>query len=251
MTAERDDAVRVEEAALRAWPALEDVEVAGWHLRYSDGYTKRANSVQAPRGTAVALADQVARCEAWYEERGAPAVFRLTPFSEPGLDAYLSEAGYGVVGRTLVMVCGAEEVGGHEEDSVVRSVSAAEWARWSAALSGRTGGVPPALIRILSRIQPEHLLGLMEAEGADEPLACGLAVADGGLLGLFGLVTHPGHRRQGLGTRLVQALVAWGKARGAGQVYLQVEEENQAARSLYEKMGFRTAYPYWYRVRGT
>ena len=38
---------RLEELAFAGWPALETRDVAGWRLRFSDGYTKRANSINA------------------------------------------------------------------------------------------------------------------------------------------------------------------------------------------------------------
>jgi len=45
-------------------------------------------------------------------------------------------------------------------------------------------------------------------------------------------------RRRGLGSRLVGALLDRARSRGAGSVFLEVRESNQAARSLYEKWGF-------------
>ena len=31
---------RLEELAFRGWPALESRDIAGWRLRFADGYTK-------------------------------------------------------------------------------------------------------------------------------------------------------------------------------------------------------------------
>ena len=36
---------------------------------------------------------------------------------------------------------------------------------------------------------------------------------------------------------------------GARMAYLQVDESNVAARALYARFGFSTAYHYWYRAR--
>src|SRR5262249_29851311 len=53
----------VEEAAMKAWPALEEVLLDGWLLRFSRGYTKRANSVNPLYPSALPLEDHVRQCE--------------------------------------------------------------------------------------------------------------------------------------------------------------------------------------------
>ncbi len=40
-----DEVRRLEELAFRGWPALESRDLDGWRLRFSNGYTKRANSI--------------------------------------------------------------------------------------------------------------------------------------------------------------------------------------------------------------
>lgn len=52
------------------------------------------------------------------------------------------------------------------------------------------------------------------------------------------IAVAPRARRQGLGRRLVDHLVAEARARGVVQVFLEVREGNEAARALYEAVGF-------------
>jgi ribosomal protein S18 acetylase RimI-like enzyme len=80
-------------------------------------------------------------------------------------------------------------------------------------------------------------------------IACGMAVLDGELVGLFDLATDPVARRTGHATRVSAALLTWGVHSGARRAYLQVAEANVAARALYERLGFRLAYRYVYAVR--
>lgn len=45
-------------------------------------------------------------------------------------------------------------------------------------------------------------------------------------------------RRTGIGTALVDRVLAEAAERGAGEVYLEVRESNEGARKLYERLGF-------------
>jgi len=55
---------------------------------------------------------------------------------------------------------------------------------------------------------------------------------------LENLVVAPTSRRQGLGRRLLHALLAGARETNSHSVFLEVRESNGAARSLYEKAGF-------------
>ncbi len=78
------------------------------------------------------------------------------------------------------------------------------------------------------------------------PAATGVGVAHGGRLGVFNVATHPDARRQGLASRVVGAICGWGRDRGLGEAYLQVSSGNKGALAVYERLGFRTLYEYFY-----
>jgi ribosomal-protein-alanine N-acetyltransferase len=50
---------------------------------------------------------------------------------------------------------------------------------------------------------------------------------------------HPQFRRQGIGKRILKELIEIAASKGAGLMTLEVRENNEAARQLYEKTGFR------------
>ena len=70
-------------------------------------------------------------------------------------------------------------------------------------------------------------------------LACGWLVVDE--LHITALAVRPGHRRQGLGRRVLSALLEWGGSAGASHATLEVASGNTAARGLYAAAGFREA----------
>lgn len=79
--------------------------------------------------------------------------------------------------------------------------------------------------------------GVLVEEAGGEAVGYTLAVAGGAGDGLHvaELVVDPAHRREGRGTRLLSAVVA----DADGPVTLLVAVDNDAARTLYEDLGFR------------
>ncbi|MGD8398989.1 MAG: GNAT family N-acetyltransferase [Anaerolineae bacterium] len=238
------DPNRLEEIALNAWPALQQILYDGWIVRFSRGFTRRANSVNAVYPSTFDPEAKIAACEALYAARGLPPIFRVTPFSlPPELDALLEARGYGRHDPTLVMVC---ELGGLEAGRPLVALPAAAWLDHFCRLAAVPREKHCIHQAILDAIVPDHVTACVTT--GEKVVACGLAVAEGGYVGLFDLITDPACRRRGHGTHLVQGLIAWGRARGASRAYLQVMHKNKGARRLYERLGFREVYRYWYRM---
>lgn len=57
---------------------------------------------------------------------------------------------------------------------------------------------------------------------------------------LHRVIVTPGHRGRGLARQLMVAGIDWASAMGARRMLLEVSENNEAARRLYEKYGFTT-----------
>jgi len=77
------DPRRVEEAGLNALQTQRQLFYDGWLLRVSPGKAKRARSVNPHFESSLPLPEKIAYCERIYEERGLPALFRMTPFAQP------------------------------------------------------------------------------------------------------------------------------------------------------------------------
>jgi ribosomal protein S18 acetylase RimI-like enzyme len=77
--------------------------------------------------------------------------------------------------------------------------------------------------------------------------AVGRAAVVGDLVHLSKIAVDPACRRRGLGTEIMIALGDWGAERGAVRCVLQVMTGNQAALSLYDRLGYAEhhRYRYW------
>ena len=73
----------IEELSLNAWPALNTAFYDGWVLRFAEGYTRRANSINPLYPSTLDPIEKIRVCEEIYAARGQDIVFKLTPACEP------------------------------------------------------------------------------------------------------------------------------------------------------------------------
>ena len=235
---------RVEETCLNAWPALREVVLDGWLLRFSGGLTRRANSANPLR--AVAHAD-LPDCETLYRRQGLPTIFRVLSLVDPAVDERLAAAGYTAEGDSCVLygdIRGIETA----RDPDVRLLPQAppEWFAAMAALQNHTIEQAEAYRSIVGQIAIPTGFAAFSMDRDFVALAYG--AIHNRLLCYESVITDNRWQRRGYARRVITTLAAWAKEQGAEGACLKVEAANQPARALYDAIGLKTElYRYHYR----
>jgi N-acetylglutamate synthase len=239
---------RVEESCLNTWPALQQAHYGGWVLRFSGGFTRRANSANALSCTLAAGDRFFADVEALYRYQRQPAIYRLTSLIGGDTDRCLAARGYAKEGRSLVLY---HEFGpiAHAFDPAVR-LPARPSPAWFAAMAALQPYAPreAALYRrIVSAVPVPTAFAMLVEEDHDQPAALAYGAVHRSILCYVSVVTDPGRRRRGHARRVLASLAAWAAEEGASAACLEVEADNSPALALYERLGFRELYRYHYR----
>ena len=237
---------RLEELTLNSSAPPGQLLYDGWLLRFSPGKAKRARSVNPVYPSALPLEEKVGHVERLYRERGLPAIFRISEPTRPaGLEEFLAARGYEPFETTQVREAAIDPAALAGEG--VEAPRLEEWFDMVGDLRGSPIAQRAAhfsrLAALPLAIRPAAILH----EGV--PVATGLAILEGGHVGLFDVATREGCRRRGFARTIVKALLRWGWEGGARNAYLQVEEGNAPAIALYSPFGFALAYRYRYRGR--
>jgi GNAT superfamily N-acetyltransferase len=241
-----DEVRRLEGLAFRGWPALENLDVAGWRLRFSGGYTKRANSINALEDQ---LSTDIETVEAPYRVRGLSPAWRLTPLAPPAIADLLAARGYRAIERSLLQVCPLHDRFQADSTVVISPTPSPAWIEAFATYSPVRPEHRETMQRMLHKIAQPAGFAFVEHEG--RPMAMAIGAVEGDHMGLFDVLVMPEARRQGLARRITESLYAWSWQRGARFAYLQVVATNAAAMPLYEAQGFRTVYSYEYWIPPT
>jgi len=92
--------------------------------------------------------------------------------------------------------------------------------------------------RAYERLVLEKMIGwTAEANGSISGFITARQVA--GDAEILNFAVRSGARRRGVGTLLLNEVLAWAKGARSEKIYLEVRESNHAARAFYERHGFR------------
>ncbi|MGH3737222.1 MAG: GNAT family N-acetyltransferase [Micromonosporaceae bacterium] len=232
--------VALERVAAQGWPAAETDWLGGWLLRASEGWTNRGNAVLPLADPGLPVPDALEQVHRWYAERGLAPRFAvpLPAFAE--LDRELRRRGWRETHTVEVRTAALPTVP-ERADLPPVTIEGAPDQEWLRIVAGRKGSLPPVAVRVLTGARRP---GFATVYDAGQLIAIGRGVVDEDWLGLSLLEVVPDSRRRGLARQVVGALVRWAAGHGARRAYLQLEEENGAAASLYAGLGFTVHHRY-------
>jgi ribosomal protein S18 acetylase RimI-like enzyme len=274
----------LERVAAAHWRGTEEEWLGQWLLRAADGFTGRANSALPLGDPGLPLGAAVDYVTRWYADRGLRPMIALPVPLDPAsldpaspaaeLDAELVRRSWPDRGSpAYVMVAdihdaavpdnrgldnhgpGSAGPGNMRPDNKrPASLPAGLEFRadpvpdeaWLATYHYRGGDRPPSVAgSVLTSAAGQVFLSIRS--GDDVAAIARLSLAEG-WAGVSAVEVARTHRRAGLGGALTREVFAQAAARGVHRVFLQVEADNDPAKSLYERNGFRYSHRYHYRI---
>jgi ribosomal protein S18 acetylase RimI-like enzyme len=172
----------------------------------------------------------------YVEEMQDPAFRAALPGDAYALAELAISAGDGMYEFLLKEMAPKEMLAGLMARSIKQGTGGLSWRNCFVAVDqgvviGMINAFPAAWLReeeqdILPQDRVQGLEPIDQAQDWESFLANGVAV-------------HAGYRRQGIGNRLIEWSVEQARARAFTRITSNVWEDNVAARSLFEKQGFR------------
>lgn len=262
------DRAELARVAARAWPPVESEPLGEWQLRAAAseplpvddgagaavlrriGFTLRANSVLTLGDPGLPLDQALRKVVTWYAARELAAHAQVV--TEPGrrpapLTAALAEHGWsrlvtaGVWTAPLAALADPPGAAAGGDVRLTRTPGPA----WLGRCHRFRGRPPrPEELAVLGGGPSVWFATVPGAAPADPAAAIGRCAVDGRWAGLTAIEVDPARRRRGLATAVLAALVRRALEEGASTAYLEVEQDNAPALSLYRGMGFTAQYSY-------
>ena len=243
--------LRMEERSMNAWPSLQTLLYDGWVIRFSGGYTRRANSICPIYPFVLDIEEKINYCEELYTSKHLPVVYKLTNNCYPiDLDQVLEKKGYIKISETAIRIAQITDdpaYTGLRELKIEKEFSS-EWISTLVACSGMSNTERIEVMKsMLSNIAGHKVCVRIKLK--DEPIACGFGVIEDGYIGIYDIVVNPAYRGRGYGRAIMKSLLKEALNQNIDKAYLQVVVGNTIAEKLYDSLGFQEIYRYWYREK--
>lgn len=241
----------LEELALNAWPAYRTELYDGWLLRFSHEYTHRTNCVNIIGESHHSMEEKIAYCEQEYERMGTASIFKINPLFHSKLEDSLIKRGYLVEHKTDTYTLDLSDC--PIDSVIVPTVTLCnqicpEWITTLFDLNHTVNTTHRRIVPSMYHAIPrDTITAQIILDG--HPVATGLGIIERDYIGIYAIYVAEAYRGQGLARAIISSLLQAARQRGIHHAYLQVVYENTIAKKLYESLGFRYCYSYWFRVK--
>jgi len=241
--------IHIETGLLANRPSLETINDGSWVWRFANGFTGRANSLQAlDRDDDLNFETRLEIHWRRSRQRGIVERFRVTPLTSPKIVEFLINQGFKRRGNTQVMAFsgfGVSATKGPGQQIVEHPVTDPHWQKQILELENIDEKDAAAFIQLLEKLPPISVgLSLVKNDGTG--IGAAYASCKNKLGSIFALEVASDQRGKGFGRLLMNYLIVWLRENGAEQITLQVVVDNKVAVGLYRSMGFEEKYQYYY-----
>lgn len=244
----KEQILKFEEMCLNGHVALNTLLYDGWILKFSEGYTGRANSVSLLYPSSKPISEKVSYCEDVYKKQGIPCQFKLTE-QDTEVNNFLTGLDYKPLNQTDLMVCDLENksfaADKDNSNEYIFSSTPDEWLPIFYKVHEINDSHDQDVYRrMIAKVLVDTIYCTLMLDG--KPAACSSAAIDNGYMLLQNVVVSTELRGKGLGQKVCSAILEKACEAGAHHSYLQVLQSNDSAVHIYKKLGFEKLYSYWY-----
>ncbi|CAM4379034.1 GNAT family N-acetyltransferase [Paenibacillus alkaliterrae] len=179
----------IEELSLNNWQPLSTLLYDGWVMRFSDGYTKRANSINPIHISTYDLNLKIQECEKIYSSNNLRTTYKITPFVHPeNLDEVLEERGYSLIDFTSVQTLTLDDIIEPSLNSVnIDENLNVEWLDNFCRLNNIEEKNKYTMKQMLTNVMTKK--SFVSLYYKEHVIACGLGVIEREYIGLYDIVT--------------------------------------------------------------
>jgi ribosomal protein S18 acetylase RimI-like enzyme len=239
---------KYEELSMITWPSSHTKLYDGWVLRFANGYTRRSNSVIPIYESTISIDEKIDYCENEYSLHSLPTLFKITSNSSPnGIDNRLQERGYIKENEAALRVLDLNLYRMQEYKNVMVETQFSDtWLNSFFSFSKITDEEVKITAReILRNILGKVICVTKEVDG--RRVGCGYGAVEREHIGIFDIIVDENYRGQGYAKDLMNSILVSACEIGVKNAFLQVAVGNIPAEKLYNKIGFKEIYRYWYR----
>ncbi|MFX1497708.1 MAG: GNAT family N-acetyltransferase [Promethearchaeota archaeon] len=241
---------------MNSWPAKYYFFHKGWILRFTNGVTSRANSVLPLNyyGNRRTLNRDITIVEEAYKMYNLPAIFTMHDFHKPKyLRNELISKNYREISHTVAL-------GGRLNDINIENLNKnykyfflemrhGDFSEFLSRQSQKSEEEQNIINKITQRIKIlKKCFLVVKSQSSIVGTLAGVLDLNGYLY-LVDIFVDPNFRKQSIAKSMFFKIMHdWVNPRNIKMVWLQVEIENETAISLYENIGLKKLYNYYYLI---